>query len=315
MRSLILALCIVLPVTAFARSGVGVVVVGEPRMQPRVVAQLEGWLGENGYELVPAALPPDAISTLVDCFVIEDETCARKVVEKWAKAESVVFARVQLAPDKTDGTVSLTAYWFTKGKDATAERRFCERCTDLRLRAVAEELIGALATNRQGGSGRLQLTSTPAGARVLVDGLQVGVTPLSYDLAVGNHVVAVVQDGYAVETREVGISRGETAKLDVPLTRTASAPSRAIPIAVTISGVALLATGGVLIAIDEDDTSTRTEDRYYNDTRRSSVAFVVAGAVTTGVGLYLWRRASKRTSAPIARVDSRGALLGWAGSF
>src|SRR5688500_7423585 len=132
MRALALFLLLVASSPALA-GDVGVVVVGEVTMQPQLVAQIEGWLRQHGHQVKPASLPPDAINTLMDCFVIEDEPCARMVVEKRAKTTSVVFARVDLksGDDVPTRTVTVTAYWFEKSREPIAERRFCERCTDV----------------------------------------------------------------------------------------------------------------------------------------------------------------------------------------
>lgn len=126
---------------------VGVVVIGEATMQPQVSAQLERWLESKGHRLVTAPLPPEAVNNMIDCFVIEDEDCARTVINKHAKASSVVFARVELDAASGDGTrsVALTAYWFDKGKGSVAERRTCKACTDVTLRTTADELMTALA--------------------------------------------------------------------------------------------------------------------------------------------------------------------------
>ena len=90
-----------------------------------LAGQLDTWLRQHGYNLVSAPLPPDAINTLIDCFVIEDEGCARKVVEKRAKSKSVVFARVEVQQTaQSERTVTLTylrgdrpgVYSFTDGR-------------------------------------------------------------------------------------------------------------------------------------------------------------------------------------------------------
>ena len=62
-------------------------------------------------------------------------------------------------------------------------------------------------------TGRLLIRSTPAGARVLLDGKDVGETPLTIrDLARGAHTVRLVRDGYVAEQRRVVISAGRPAQ-------------------------------------------------------------------------------------------------------
>ncbi len=52
------------------------------------------------------------------------------------------------------------------------------------------------------------MRSTPAGARVAIDGRDRGVTPLAvHDLSLGMHAVRVTRDGYTAEERRIRITR------------------------------------------------------------------------------------------------------------
>ena len=74
------------------------------------------------------------------------------------------------------------------------------------------------APAEQPARGRLELRVSEAGARVLVDGKLYGVTPLApIELVEGDHVVVVVQDGFARFEKRVSIAEGETLSLDVRL--------------------------------------------------------------------------------------------------
>ncbi|MBA3392052.1 MAG: PEGA domain-containing protein [Deltaproteobacteria bacterium] len=300
---------------AYAGREVGVVVVGESTMQPQLVAQLEAWLRQHGHQLVPAPLPPEAINTLIDCFVIEDEVCARKVIEKRAKAATVVFARVDLQAGATadERTVTITAYWFEKaGGDAIAERRFCERCTDLTLRSTADELMAALARATTPDSGHLKLTTSQPGARVAVDGKPVGVTPLDYELPAGPHRV-VVSHGGADVVRDVTIVPGEATLLDLEVERPRS--RRMLPTMLLGGGGALFVTGAVLFAIDEDvPPPVGEQPEFYRNTAAAGVGLMITGALAGGLGAYLLF-SSKSSSVPVASVTSHSGYVGWAGSF
>src|SRR6185503_13297666 len=58
------------------------------------------------------------------------------------------------------------------------------------------------------GLGRILVRSTPAGARVSVDGRDYGVTPLAVrDLSVGTHAIRITRDGFSAEERRVRITR------------------------------------------------------------------------------------------------------------
>lgn len=317
MRGLVLSLVLCLWMTsspARASADVGVVVVGESTMQPQLAAQLDSWLRKHGHQVVAAPLAPDAINTIIDCFVVEDEPCARKVVEKRSKAQSVVYARVDLQPGgaANERTVAVTIYWFEKGKDAIAERRFCERCTDLTLRSTADAAISALAGATIKDVGRLKLTSSPRGARVSVDGKPVGVTPIEYDLAPGDHQVTLSHDSGSTQ-RDVVIRRGETTLVDVALDDGGS--TRLLPKLLVGGGAALLVTGVVLFAIDEDEPApVGPQDEFYRNSAPAGVGLALTGAVVGGIGAYLWL-SSRSKGAPVAAVSSHSGFIGWAGQF
>jgi len=66
-------------------------------------------------------------------------------------------------------------------------------------------------------TGALEITSEPTGARVMIDGAEVGVTPLTVpDLAVGGHAVVLESSAGSVAS-SVRIREDETATLDVPI--------------------------------------------------------------------------------------------------
>lgn len=141
MRKPILVLATLVTSTAHAER-VGVVVTGEATIQPQLAAQLERWLHDHGRHVVPGPLEPEAINTLIDCFVLEDLGCARGVVDARSKSKAVVFTRAE-TKQNSDGTrdVAVTGYWFQKDRDALAERRVCTRCNDQKLHATVDALM------------------------------------------------------------------------------------------------------------------------------------------------------------------------------
>jgi hypothetical protein len=146
MRTILLVASLLAAVTSAHAERVGVVVTGEAILQPVVVAQLETWLRDHGRTVVPSSMPPEAISTLMDCFVLEDLGCARGVVDARAKSPAVVFARID-AQRTDDGSreISLTAYWFTKGHESQSARRVCKQCSDSALGTAVDDLMVGLA--------------------------------------------------------------------------------------------------------------------------------------------------------------------------
>ena len=70
-------------------------------------------------------------------------------------------------------------------------------------------------------AGRLLVRSTPAGARVVLDGRDVGETPLTVrNIARGAHTVRIARDGYVADQRRVVVSAASPAQsLTVALAR------------------------------------------------------------------------------------------------
>ena len=287
------------------------------------MAQVEGWLRHHGHQLAPAALEPDAINTLIDCVVVQDDACVRTVVDKRAHANSIVFARADVTPTD-DGTrnITLVGYWLVKGHDAVAERRNCERCTDQSLRNAADDMMTALAHAGELDPGHLALRSTPPGAKVLIDGTPVGVTPLDYDLAPGNHKISVTADQHNVETRDVIVRKGETTTVDIPLKDLGDAgppdtgrPSHLVP-GIVIGAGAVAAIAGVAMIASDGNSKTGPQTMTYTDSSPADFVLAGAGVVAIGVGVYLWLRAnSHASSAPIATITRDGGVVGWSGRF
>ena len=74
------------------------------------------------------------------------------------------------------------------------------------------------ATTAPASDNALVVTTEPAGARVVVDGIGWGTTPVSVRyLTPGDKTVRVIKDGYASEERTVRIAAGRGTSLHVPL--------------------------------------------------------------------------------------------------
>ncbi len=91
----------------------------------------------------------------------------------------------------------------------------------------------------RGMAGRLDLTSSPAGATTRVDGVVVGVTPCSVDtLAPGPHAVVVALDGFVSQELKAELRVGEPLQFHlalVPAAKPAEAPVTTTTPAVTPS--------------------------------------------------------------------------------
>nr|HEX4312458.1 PEGA domain-containing protein [Kofleriaceae bacterium] len=299
---------------------VGVVVTGEPALQPQLVAEIETWFHGHELTVIPGAIDPESINAMIDCFVVEDVGCARKIVDEHAKTAAIVFVRADASPGPGNSRdVTLTGYWFDKGQsNVFDEKRTCEKCTDEKARQVADGLAAALAAAGRHEIGRFHLTSSPAGARVAIDGKPVGATPSDGDLAPGDHEVEVTLGARTVK-RMMTIRRGETTSIDVPLPAEAPPPSsrgsHLVPGVVIGGGAVAVVAGIVLVAVNQDpDPHANPQPATLRDTKTGGYVLGGLGVVGVAAGVYLWMHVSA-DSAPTVALEHGGAIVGWTRSF
>jgi hypothetical protein len=339
LRAALLAFACLTATGAVARADgdVGVVVVGEPTMQKPAQAIVQAWLEQHSYTYVTAAMTSEARSALLNCLVIEDMSCARGAFENRSKATNLVFARVEL---QTGHEVSVTAYWFAKGHDAIAEKRWCKKCNDAALRDTLDELMPVLEKNSGANQGHLQLHSKPDGVEVFVDDVAAGVTPLERDLSVGAHRIELRKKGKPVGSKQVKIEAGGVAEVTIAVVETAAVAEPAGAGAMSAAGasepadnasgkqlklyallaggagVALLATGGVFFYYGHKGGPDAP--LIYPSATRDGWIFAGVGVGALAAAGYLWwRRSSAHGSgAPTAMIDRSGAhsaaTFGWA---
>ena len=273
------ALLAVLALASTARADVGVVVTGEATLQPQLLSHLETWLRHHGHTIYASALEPDAINTLIDCYVVEDLNCARKVIEARAKSTAIVYARVESAP-ASNGTrdISIVGYWMEKGHDMMAERRTCQKCTEKQMHDLADDLM-------------LSLAATP---------------PANSHVHVPEAKEAVAQPTEAEAP----------APAPAPMVVAEQHTSHAMPATLIGVGAASIITGVVFLVTAEGPNPVGPQQEHIWDVGTAGAICVGAGAVIAGVGTYLWfHKGHDGDSAPIASVSRNSAVVGWAARF
>lgn len=274
------ALLAVLASTSAARADVGVVVTGEATLQPQLLSHLETWLRHHGHSIYASALEPDAINTLIDCYVVEDLNCARKVIEARAKSTAIVYARVESAP-ASNGTrdISIVGYWMEKGHDMMAERRTCQKCTEKQMHDLADDLMLSLAA------------TPPANSHVHVPEAK-------------EPVAQPTPDSASITARPPTIGEDEPHH------------SRALPATLIGVGAASIIVGVVFLVTDKDPNPVGPQQKRVFDGTTTGAICVGAGALVAGFGTYLWFRTGHDSgSAPVAAVSHDSAILGWAARF
>jgi len=171
----------VIAAPAHAGDRVGVIVAGDESLQAAVTAELATWLRQQGHGVEAAPLPAVAVDGFLDCFVLEDTACARKIVDREAHADAILYARVESRGAGSARNVTISAHWIAKNKDPISQKTVCERCTNdalgITLDAILYALPGAAAA-----TGTAAATS-PAPASVTASAPEP--TPVHHGLAVG----------------------------------------------------------------------------------------------------------------------------------
>lgn len=328
MRSFLVAM-LVLACHVARAEGTGMVVLGEPALQQEVGAMVQGWLQEHGHSVVTEALGREAQKTFANCFVIEDLACARGVIEQQSHAASLVYVRVELQPGRHRSIV-LTGYWFVKGHDPVANKRPCPRCNERALSGAVRIMLAELAAASGLNKGRLILDSKPSGLVVMLDGVQIGVTPLQRDLAAGPHQIRVLKDGRVVAMKAMTMSPGGRAELvlspsDPPPVRVvkevkvvtvperAAGPSRLWPALLVGAGLAAGATGGVFLYYGAKGGPD--EPYTYKASTAPGIALAIGGGALVATGIIIALIHGSHASGPTAAVGAGGATVGWAGRF
>ncbi len=314
-----LVLCVLLAARLAHANTVNVVATGDADLQADLSRTLESWLRGHGHT-VGAPLAPDVVSTLLNCMVMDDQGCARGVVEARATGDAVLFA--QAMKSRTSNATVLIVYWFIKGKEPVGMRRACEECSADLLKSTADEMLGMVLGVTSAARGRLAVSSDPSGLTVLLDNENIGVTPLEREVAAGPHKLVLMHRGQRVGEKQVKITSDVTAEIKIPVvlppepsTTVRQGRSPLLGGLVMGLGGAALAAGIALYVTSEEDTG---EKLYYRDTKPLGIGLAAGGAVVAGLGVWLWLRArggDETTSAPVVSIHHGGGMLGWARAF
>lgn len=265
-------------------------------------------------------------------------TCMTQIVSRRGLSLlAIVSLDTGQGPDGTPQLVLSAQIVDAKLISPVSDQKYCPRCTDDVLAKLTSELTIDLLREVAAQSGKtvVSIKSVPSGARITFDGKPLGATDLSFNTYPGSHTVVLEREGHYPETRTVDAIEHQTTEITVPLRPIAAKPpeqnpgqgtdrrpvprrSRLVPGIVLGMGLAAVASGGVLILVHDEPTRplpTEDQEPYYYDTRLPGIVIAAGGAVAVGVGVYLWRRASRSRAVPTIVPRSGGAMIGWSTSF
>lgn len=257
-----------------------------------------------------------AANDFAQCVRRGDSGCSRVLV---ARPVPRVFV-LHLEEDTGPGRPLVLTGWLLDGATGDrlgGDRRYCERCGDEALGRTSEALVSALLGSeaRPADGTRLDIRSTPPGARVTVDGEPVGVTNLVYGVRPGPHAVTMERDGYRVVGLNVVAPAGRITPVSVVLEPTGPPPGdrrrRVWGWSALLGGAALTGVGIVLVALDQPAVDDGRQQPEYRRTFWPGIAVGAAGALAAGVGVYLLVAPEKGGDPSRAASVGAGPRLAW----
>jgi hypothetical protein len=217
----------------------------------------------------------------------------RANVARLLRADLLAGGQLTASPAQPGGevwTLDLFLYDAARGATTGVVRDRCGACSHAALGAFAARLLDRLLEEAGATAGAsLVVSSRPPGAAVSVDGVAVGVTPLTYQVAPGRHAVTLALGGHRQSVHEITAEAGRPARVEALLEPEAGAqdgssggflsPRRWRWITLGVA-VAALASGITLLALDDRPTCGRDFGNCpeLHDT-------LVGGAILTSVGV------------------------------
>lgn len=321
----------VLALAPAARAGgFGLVAGGDEAKQPVVETELGPWLqaaGKGDVRIGTKALDGKQITQIVNCFILADQACATQAVAS-GKLDGLLFVMVEVERDRAAAgdRIKVTGWLYGPGgAPIAAQSLFCNDCRNDTLKPKLEELARLLFAAASSGSGRLSVTTSPAGATVLVDGEKVGVSPLTQGLREGPHTITIELPGHQTVTRKVTIANDAESPIEATLLpigaggggKGGSSRKKLGYGALAAGGAAIIGGAVLMFVVDEDPVTTPTTDPTYTDATLPGALTLGAGVALAALGGYLaFTGGTSGDAQPMVRVDTTGgAVLGLAGRF
>lgn len=150
-----------------------------------------------------------------------DRGCQRKLADA-SKADAVLSVQV-LSRGNGDYALQLAYVDGPSGDVAATQEASCQACDPAKLQALLSQqvqkvVVAGISTAR----GSLQVTSTPSGAALLIDGEARGQTPYQRDALVGPRTLRIEQPGFAPYQKQLQVRNGQTVTVEARLKALAS---------------------------------------------------------------------------------------------
>lgn len=253
---------------------------------------------------------PLATCTSEECWQLEAQSTGSRYI-----------ASIVVNTSNADQQLAIDIVDLTDGSTVVEVERTCELCgRDELLDATADLSATALRKlqSHAAVTTAVVVDSLPTGARVVLDGENVGTTPLRLEVSPGSHTMELSADGHDTFSQAIDIDRGTTESLRLRLSATAlpvpaprptdTSPTPARRRGRVIAGAALVGGGfaaaaaGVTLLVmhgrpitsdcSGDDVDADGDCHFLRDTRTGGIiglsaggAALVGGAVLLGLEL------------------------------
>jgi len=276
-----------------------------------LTSELVGGLQRGAFAVVS---PSEVVASDAGATDCKDAKCYVKVA-KATKSTHVVRATVKVRDRDFDVEVELIDGG--SGKAIATSEEGCEICGIVDAGNLMASAAATLRTKLDAlakGPSTLRVTSSPEGAEVTVDGVLVGVTPVSRQVIVGKRLVRASKEGFIAVEREVTVVEGVAEEIAFELekvpTRLPKRPWGFVSLSFGIASIGV-ATGFAVLAsrpykvggaCDGDNVDPDGDCRRLWDTEWIVYGTALAGAalLTLGIAVLLTtsgkrgKRASKR---------------------
>jgi len=207
----------------------------------------------------------------------------------------------------------------------------CAVCTISDLNTMAAESARKLLRPNDNQKVSVMIASDPAGALILVDGVDVGDSPLETELVVGSHTITATLDGHTSSEKTIDVlpdSEQQRFELVLPAVAsiTKSGPETPADYGsmkwIAVGGAATLATvGAVLISIDGnaiDCNASVSTCAEFRDTKTGGIVSLSGGVLVGALaGWMFWKESStaKSKSSVSVQATKGGAIAGYGLQF
>ena len=322
------AVCSVLGARSARADGDLLLAVGTASEHQRaiVASALDGTLRSASWSPTAKVPTSEQSNRLEICMTARNEhpwRCLAPIAAQLAVTR-VVIAKV--SPESKSVHVSL--YLATEDDHVHGfDQAYCSDCTDASLTTnttdAAKRLLQQLAHDPpQSNDATLDVRTTPAGAHILVDGVEVGISNREVHVSAEPHVVTLHLDGHDDEVRKLAPTVGQKLQVEATL-RVKAGPTDHVEqtgVARAVSGTVIGVGGAALVGGTMwslfSNTTTGPQSKYTYSA--PAIGLATAGALAVGVGIYLYVWDPPRTahvSAPTIALTHGGAVAGWTLSF